>query len=91
MASNPTLHLPDLGTKTSLQEQWLGSRIQVQGSICDWTQTIQFTVELRGYKNLEAETHNNGHEKHILSIVFQCGEKVLMARCVCPSRGNSGD
>ena len=56
VASNPTMPLADLGTNTCLQEQWLGSGIYVQGSICDWTQTIQFTAELRGCENLDAET-----------------------------------
>ena len=71
MASKPTLLLADLGTNTCLQEQWLGSGIYVHGSICDWTQTIQFTAELSGCENPDAEAHNNGHEKHTVSTAFR--------------------
>ena len=84
VASKPTLQHADLGTKTCLQEQRLGSRIHVHGSICDWTQITEFTAELRGCENPDAETHNDDHEKHPVSTAFRYGGKALMARCVCP-------
>ena len=62
----------------------MGSGIHVHGSICDWTQIIEFTAELRGCENPDAETHDDDHEKHPLSTAFRYGGKALMATCVCP-------